>query len=142
MLNEYCLDDIDLDLRESVEGEIVKVLEISFLGDVDKSSGVILSADSGCKGCSISEKVLVVERFRGSTVGTYVLYSLCKKRLAPKAILCLEPDPVVVAGAVLCRIPMVYNLPKQLVQIMKTGDKVRIEKRGETICLIIRKESW
>lgn len=139
MLNEYCLD-MDIDIQEPVEGEIVKVLEISFLGDIDKDSGVILSADSGCRGCNISGKVLVVERFRGSTVGTYVLYSLCKKGLAPKAILCLEPDPVVVAGAVLCRMPMIYNLPKYLVQIMETGNRVRIERRGGTICLIMEKE--
>lgn len=138
MFNEYCLD---IDIQEPVEGEVVKVSEISFLGDVDKNSGVILSADSGCRGCSISGKVLVVERFRGSTVGTYILYSLCKKRLAPKAILCLEPDPVVVAGAVLCRIPMIYNLPKHLIQAMETGDRVKIERRGEKTCLVIEKVS-
>lgn len=138
MYNEYCLD---ADVQDCIEGEAVKVLEISFLGDVDKNSGVISSADSGCRGCSISEKVLVVERFRGSTVGTYVLYSLCKKGLAPKAILCLEPDPVIVAGAVLCRIPVIYGLPKHIIQAIGTGDRIRIESRGEVVCLVIERRT-
>lgn len=134
MSSESCIE-MDLDICEAIEGEAIKVFELSFLGDVDKSNGVIISSDSGCLGCNIGGKILIVERFRGSTVGTYVLYSLCKKGVGPKAIICVDPDPVVVAGAALCGIPMVYGLPKQFIQRISTGDKVRIERRGGIVCI-------
>jgi predicted aconitase with swiveling domain len=135
--NEYCVDQEDV--VEVVEGEVVKVSTLSFLGDVDKDRGVVVSVDSGCVGCSIAGKILVVERFRGSTVGTYVMYSLCRRGLAPKAILCSEPDPVVVAGAALCGIPIIYGIPDKVLKQMESGDKVRIVPKGGKVCIVLEK---
>lgn len=137
MSNEYCVDQEDV--VEVVEGEVVKVSTLSFLGDVDKDRGVVVSVDSGCVGCSIAGKILVVERFRGSTVGTYVMYSLCRRGLAPKAILCSEPDPVVVAGAALCGIPIIYGIPDKVLKQMESGDKVRIVPKGGKVCIVLEK---
>jgi predicted aconitase with swiveling domain len=135
--NEYCVDQEDV--VEVVEGEVVKVSTLSFLGDVDKDRGVVVSVDSGCVGCSIAGKILVVERFRGSTVGTYVMYSLCRRGLTPKAILCSEPDPVVVAGAALCGIPIIYGIPDKVLKQMESGDKVRIVPKGGKVCIVLEK---
>lgn len=137
MSNEYCVDQEDV--VEVVEGEVVKVSTLSFLGDVDKDRGVVVSVDSGCVGCSIAGKILVVERFRGSTVGTYVMYSLCRRGLTPKAILCSEPDPVVVAGAALCGIPIIYGIPDKVLKQMESGDKVRIVPKGGKVCIVLEK---
>lgn len=137
MFNEYCVDQEDV--VEVVEGEVVKVSTLSFLGDVDKDRGVVVSVDSGCVGCSIAGKILVVERFRGSTVGTYVMYSLCRRGLAPKAILCSELDPVVVAGAALCGIPIIYGIPDKVLKQMESGDKVRIVPKGVKVCIVLEK---
>ncbi|MEM4512951.1 MAG: DUF126 domain-containing protein [Ignisphaera sp.] len=138
MSAEYCLN-IDVDIEKTVEGNAVKVSVLSFLGDVNKETGTIESNESGCPGCSITNKILVIERFRGSTVGTYVLYSLCKKGLGPKAILCFEPDPVVVAGAAICEIPMIYGLPMDVLQSITTGDKIIISMKGDKLCILIKK---
>jgi predicted aconitase with swiveling domain len=135
--NEYCVDQEDV--VEVVEGEVIKVSTLSFLGDVDKDRGVVVSVDSGCVGCSIAGKILVVERFRGSTVGTYVMYSLCRRGLTPKAILCSEPDPVVVAGAALCGIPIIYGIPDKVLKQMESGDKVRIVPKGGKVCIVLEK---
>jgi predicted aconitase with swiveling domain len=135
--NEYCVDQEDV--VEVVEGEVVKVSTLSFLGDVDKDRGVVVSVDSGCVGCSIAGKILVVERFRGSTVGTYVMYSLCRRGLTPKAILCSELDPVVVAGAALCGIPIIYGIPDKVLKQMESGDKVRIVPKGGKVCIVLEK---
>lgn len=135
---EYCIDQKN-DVTEVIEGEVVKVSAISFLGDIDKDKGVIVSVDSSCTGCSITGRILVVEKFRGSTVGTYVIYSLCRKGLAPKAIICLEPDPVVVAGAALCGIPMIYGVPKNILQQITSGDKVKVIPKRGRLCIVIEK---
>jgi len=80
-----------------------------------------------------------VERFRGSTVGTYVMYSLCRRELTPKAILCSELDPVVVAGAALCGIPIIYGIPDKVLKQMESGDKVRIVPKGGKVCIVLEK---
>ena len=89
---------------EVVEGEaLVLDRPLSFLGDVDPVSGVVRDL-----GVSVAGKVLLVERFRGSTVGSYVLYALKKVGRAPRAIVSKQLDPVVIAGCVLSSIPIAY----------------------------------
>ncbi len=70
---------------------------------------------------------MVVNRFRGSTVGVYVLYSLCKRGLAPKAILMVEPDTVVISGIILCNIIGVINISRELYEIIPDKAKIMIE---------------
>lgn len=140
MSAEYCLN-IDVDIEGVIEGDAVKVSVLSFLGDVNKETGTIVSNESGCLGCSIANKILVIEKFRGSTVGTYVLYSLCKRGLGPKAILCFEPDPVVVAGAAICEIPMIYGVPMNVLRSISTDDKIMISMKGEKLCILLKKDS-
>ncbi|MEM1541979.1 MAG: DUF126 domain-containing protein [Ignisphaera sp.] len=141
MFSRYCMK-LENDIMNTIEGEVVKVSVISFLGDIDREKGTIISKDSGCFGCSIKNKILVVERFRGSTVGTYVLYSLCRKGLAPKAIISIEPDPVVVAGAALCGIPLIYGISENFLSSISTDDKIRIEmdKGANEVCIVVEKD--
>ncbi len=87
-----------------VEGEALVVRRsISFLGDVDPETGSLKEL-----GISVAGKVLIAEGFRGSTVGSYVLYALRKRGRAPLAVVMKRLDPVVVAGCVLSSIPIAY----------------------------------
>ncbi len=83
---------------------LVVTTPISFLGDVDADRGILKLL-----GVSLVGKVLIADGFRGSTVGSYVLYALSKKGLAPKAIVFRKLDPVVVAGCVASSIPMAWS---------------------------------
>ncbi len=87
-----------------IEGPPLVVEEpISFLGDVDPEKGVLKAS-----GEVLANRVLVVKGFRGSTVGSYVLYALSKRGAAPLAIVFKDLDPVVVAGCVASSIPMAW----------------------------------
>ena len=112
----------------SVSGEaLVSTVPISFLGDVDKETGVIISPENPLKGVSIANRILVVERTRGSTVGIYVLYALAKRGRAPKAIVASKPDPVVIAGSVLCDVTYVYGVPRNVIEKIRCGDLVDVD---------------
>ena len=55
--------------------------------------------------------ILLAPATRGSTVAPYVIYRLARRRLAPRAILLAGmAEPMVVAGCVLARIPLVDRL--------------------------------
>ena len=107
------------------EGEaLVSQQSISFFGGVDPESGVIVEAGHELEGKSITDKILVFPRGKGSTVGSYTLYRLRRKGLAPAGIINAESEAIVAVGAIIADIPMVDRLD---ISQIRTGDKVIIE---------------
>jgi hypothetical protein len=108
--------------KGKLKGEVLKSLKkISFLGDVNPENGVIVAPDSDIKGFQISERILVFPSGRGSTVGAGVLYGLAKKGLAPKMLITLEPEQVVISGAIFGDIPMISNVSIKFFEIVESG---------------------
>ena len=100
--------------------------KISFLGDVDIETGKIVDPHSDIKGESIRGKVLFFKGGRGSTVGASVMYGLAKKKTAPLALVTVDVDPVIVAGAVFGDIPLISKIPEDALSVVSTGDIVEI----------------
>ena len=57
---------------------LVSAMPLSFLGGVDYNSGVIVEKGHDLNGQRIKDEVLCFPSGHGSTVGSYVLYSLVK----------------------------------------------------------------
>jgi predicted aconitase with swiveling domain len=134
---------ITLKGRRIVEGHckaqaLVSAKPISFLGGVDPANGKIIDKNHDLYGECIKDKVLCFPHGHGSTVGSYVLYSLAKKKLAPKAIVNQTADPVVVVGAIIAEIPMIDQV--DIKQIRK-GDLVEVDACNGSIKIMERKES-
>lgn len=115
--------------RGIVEGKcvaeaLVSSMPISFLGDVDQKTGLVIAKTHDLYGKLLKGKVLCFPHGHGSTVGSYVLYSLAKSGLAPKAIVNERADPVIVVGAVMANIPMVDGVD---ITRIRTGDIVEID---------------
>jgi len=107
---------------------LVSTKPISFLGGVDPETGEIIEKDHDLLGKSIKDVVLCFPNGHGSTVGSYVLYSLAKRGLAPKAILNKVADPVVVVGAIIANIPMLDQIA---IEKISCGCKVEVIAEGE-----------
>ncbi|MEM3594907.1 MAG: DUF126 domain-containing protein [Candidatus Jordarchaeaceae archaeon] len=108
--------------RKIVEGHckaqaLVSAKPISFLGGVDPDDGKIIERDHDLYGKCIKDKVLCFPHGHGSTVGSYVLYSLARKNCAPKAIINQTADPVVVVGAIIANIPMIDQIDIRRIMI-------------------------
>ena len=97
---------------------------ISFLGGVDPADGKIIEKNHDLCGECVKDKVLCFPHGHGSTVGSYVLYSLAKKGLAPKAIVNEAADPVVVVGAIIADVPMMDQVD---IKKIRTGDLVEVD---------------
>lgn len=103
---------------------LVSKKPISFLGGVDPNSGLIIERNHDLKGESVKGRILCFPSGHGSTVGSYVLYSLAKKGLGPKAIVNQTADPVVVVGAIIAEIPMIDQVD---IGEIETGDEVEVD---------------
>jgi predicted aconitase with swiveling domain len=100
---------------------------ISFLGSVDVKTGIIVEKGHELEGKSISGKVLVFPGGKGSTVGSYAIYQLKKNGAAPIAMINVKAEPIVAVGAIISDIPLVDNVEKNPIEIIKTGDKVLVD---------------
>jgi len=129
--------------RKIVEGTctaeaLVSAKPISFLGGVDPADGRIIEKGHDLCGTCIKDKVLVFPHGHGSTVGSYVLYSLSKKGLAPAAIINQTADPVVVVGAIIANIPMIDQVD---IGKIRTGDTVEVDGCKGVARILKHKES-
>ena len=59
---------------------------IGFLGGVEPETGLVVEKGHPLEGQSVAGRVLVFPTGKGSTVGSYTLYRLAKKGLAPAEI--------------------------------------------------------
>ncbi|MEA2090131.1 MAG: DUF126 domain-containing protein [Thermoproteota archaeon] len=115
---------------------LVSTQPLSFLGDVNPNLGTIIKKKHDLYGKEIKGQVLCFPYGHGSTVGSYVLYSLARKGVEPKAIVNQKADPVVVVGAIIAEIPMIDQID---VQQIKTGDEVEVDG-GVGIVRILRRK--
>jgi len=110
---------------------------LSFLGGVDPADGKVTEKNHDLCGECIKGKVLCFPHGHGSTVGSYVLYSLAKKGLAPKAILNETADPVIVVGAIIADVPMMDQLD---IKQIRTHDVVEVDADKGTVTILRRGE--
>ena len=105
---------------------------ISFLGNVNPETGVVVDPAHELFGESIAGKVLVFPGGKGSTVGSYVIYQLKKRGLAPAAMINLISEPIVAVGAVISGIPLVDRVPEDVLRI-KSGTIVDVDADRELV---------
>ncbi len=137
------MQTVTLKGRVIVEGKcraeaLVSSKPISFLGGIDPADGKIVEKDHDLCGECVKDRILCFPHGHGSTVGSYVLYSLAKKGLAPKAIVNQTADPVVVVGAIIANVPMVDQVD---IKKIKTGDIVEVDACKGTVKVLKRKEA-
>ncbi len=105
---------------------------ISFLGNVDASTGMVVDPAHELYGQCIAGRVLIFPGGKGSTVGSYVIYQLKKKRLAPAAMINIRSEPIVAVGAIISGIPLVDRVTPEIMQI-KSGTLVDVDADGEVV---------
>lgn len=100
---------------------------ISFLGGVDPVTGRVIEKNHELEGRSLRGKVFVFPMGRGSTVGSYTIYSMAKNGVAPAAIINIRTEPIIAAGCVLAGIPLVDKLERDPIKTIRNGDHVIVD---------------
>jgi len=90
---------------------------ITFLGNVDPTTGVVVDPAHELFGRSVAGAVLIFPGGKGSTVGSYVIYQLKKRDIAPAAMINIRSEPIVAVGAIISGIPLVDRVPEEILQI-------------------------
>lgn len=107
---------------------LVSPAAIGFLGGVDAETGTVVEPGHPLQGQAIAGRVLVFPTGKGSTVGSYTLYRLAKRGLAPAAIINARSEAIVAVGAIIAGIPMVDRVD---IRQIRNGDLVEVN--GEDV---------
>jgi len=110
------------------EGEaIVTRIPFSFLGELDPSTGQIPSPSHDLFGKSMKDKIFVCPTGKGSSTGPTIAYSAKKAGNMPKAMVVTQVEPVLAAAILTADIPAVDQLDRDPVDVIETGDYVKVD---------------
>ncbi len=134
-----------INCKSIVKGKISgKVLfsrnPLSFIGGVDPVTGVIQDSLSDCYGQSLAEKVFVFPFGKGSSGAGLVLLELARVGKAPKALVNLRTDTVLLTGPLVMRefykIEMpVVNVDEVGMETLSKASEVTVDAVNEIITL-------
>jgi len=110
-----------------IEGKaVVLQAPFNFTGDFDPKTGILGPAAKELSGKSIGGMILVIPGAKGAVTAAIALFHAKKTGNAPIGILCRKADPITVECAMVIDIPVMDSFDKEVVDIIKTGDYVRI----------------
>jgi predicted aconitase with swiveling domain len=110
------------------EGEaLVSTQTVPGWGGVDPRTGTIIETRHELRGQSFRDKVLVIRGAKGSS-GWSSMFHLCRLTgTAPRALVFNEMTTKIALGAVVMRIPAVTELERDPLDLVQTGDWVRVD---------------
>jgi predicted aconitase/predicted aconitase with swiveling domain len=120
----------------TVTGEaFVTDAPITFLGFVNRESGVVEEPGHPANGRSMAGKIAIFPKGTGSTVAPYVLLELYYRGMAPIAIVNSEIDQQSAPACSLEGIPYAYDFDADIIAAANNGDVVELSRRDETVTL-------
>ena len=94
---------------------------------VRPEDGMMEEKNHCLEGRIIAGKILIFPGGKGSSVVQQDgLYHLDRFHNMPAALIVQNPDPVLVAGAIIMEIPMVDRLPPEFYEAVRDGDTVAV----------------
>jgi len=110
------------------EGEALVSREPICFYLTDPKTGVVREKNHELAGKNLSNKVLVFPSGKASSVVQIDgLFKLASHNVAPKALVVKDVETVLVVSAFLVKVPLVDRLEKDLFEIIRTGDFVKVD---------------
>jgi predicted aconitase with swiveling domain len=122
-----------------VEGEAVLSAEgFSPRYDLDRWSGVITKPGHKLEGTNIRDRILFFPTAKGGIAAGWAFFDLKHKGIAPRALVFGITNPVMVQGAVFANLTITEGWSPHPVEVLKTGDWVRVDPQRKVIELLRR----
>ncbi len=118
----------------SGEGEVIISRDEIMFYLVRPETGEVLEKAHHLEGRSIAKKIVIFPGGKGSSVvQSDGLYQLLMKKNQPAAMIIQNVETVLAAGAIIMEIPLVDRVDPEFYQIVKNGDRVRVDATNGTI---------
>ena len=101
--------------------------------DLDRLTGVISRMGHSAQGESVKGRILVIPTTKGGVAGGWAFFDLRHKDIAPAGLVFGKLNPVMVQGAVLADLPVTEGWEPNALDIISSGDLIRVDPAGRTI---------
>ena len=119
-----------------IEGiAMVTDVPITYLGYVNRDSGVIEEVGHPLDGQAIEDKILIYPKGSGSTVAPYVLMGLIYTNKGPRAIVNRDVCSLTLPACSLLDLPYSHGFEEDPCLVVNDGDKIRVRKDGDKVTL-------
>lgn len=108
---------------------------ITFLGFVNRETGVVEEPGHPADGQSMAGKIAIFPKGSGSTVAPYVLLELFYRGVAPIAIVNTDIDQQSAPACSLEGIPYAYGFDQNPIEAINSGDVVELKRQGEQVSI-------
>ncbi|MEF9939371.1 MAG: DUF126 domain-containing protein [Clostridium sp.] len=116
------------------EGEAIVSKDHIMFYLMDPATGTVIEKAHDLEGKSVSGKILIFPGGKGSSVvQADGLYQLNAKGSSPAAMVIQHPETVLVSSAIIMEVPMVDKVEAEFYEVVKDGDKIRINANEGTI---------
>ena len=120
----------------AVQGKaLVTDVPITYLGYVNRDTGVIEEPGHPLDGVAISDTILIYPKGSGSTVAPFILMGLIYTDKGPKAIVNRDVCPLTLPAASLLNVPYGHGFEADPCMEINTGDEVEMQLEGGTVTL-------
>jgi uncharacterized protein len=121
----------------SAEGEaLVTHQTISGWGGIDPATGTIVERRHELRGQSFKGKILVIPGAKGSSGSSGSFHGARLAGAAPKAFLFNEMTTKIALVAVVTKVPAMTDFDRDPLEIIKTGDWVKVDADQGTVEII------
>jgi predicted aconitase/predicted aconitase with swiveling domain len=122
------------DFRVTAEA-LVTDTPITFLGYVNRETGVIEEEGHPANGQSLAGKIAIFPKGSGSSVAPYVLLELLYRGKGPVAIINTEIDQQTVPACSLEGLPYAYGFDAPVTTAIQSGDRVELLRSGNEVTI-------
>ena len=122
----------------SVKGRaMVTDVPITYLGYVNRDTGVIEETGHPLDGQAVEDTVLIYPKGSGSTVAPYVLMGLLYTGMGPKAVVNRDVCALTLPACSLLDLPYGHGFDDDPCMAVNNGDLVELKREGDTVTLTV-----
>ncbi|MAT48840.1 MAG: hypothetical protein CMA27_03310 [Euryarchaeota archaeon] len=114
---------------------LVTDVPITYLGYVNRDTGVIEEPGHPLDGISIGDTILIYPKGSGSTVAPFVLMGLIYTGKGPKAIINNDVCPLTLPACSLLNLPYAYEMSEDLCLELNSGDELEMKLKNGVVHL-------
>lgn len=106
----------------------------------EPDTGILVEKNHHLKGQSFAHKVVVMPTGKGSSVVQLDgLFQMMERKNLPKAIIVIDPEPVLVSSVYVVDVPMVDSLEVDPYALIEDGDWVEVDADQQTVTITKKK---
>jgi len=106
--------------------------------DLDRKAGTFSRPSHVLAGQSFNGRILVLDQAKGGVATAWMLRDMADRRIVPLALIFNRVNPILAQGAAFGGVPMVDRFEGDVTDLIRTGDKLRVEPAAGTVTILNR----